>query len=331
MKQHWGIQLIKTKIAWPWLMILAIAILISLLGTSIRPDSTPDANLQMVEIAKLKPFTTIPILQNKEDQNQWIPLDSAYQLKKELHYKPTGSLDWKTQELGDEFILSNKTFILGTDRFGRDLLSRLMGGTKISLGVGTIAVSISLIIGLILGALAGYYGGWIDKVVSWVINVVWSIPTLLMVIALTVALGKGLFQVFIAVGLTMWIEVARVVRGQVMQVKNQDYVMAVKLMGISAPVIFWRHILPNIYAPLLVISSSNFATAILLEAGLSFLGIGAQIPTPSWGGIIKNHFNYITTDSAFIPLIPGIAIMLLVLALMQLGNILRDVLDVKKL
>ena len=163
----------------------------------------------------------------------------------------------------------------------------------------------------------------------WLINITWSIPTLLLVIAITLALGKGFWQVFIAVGLTMWVEVARVVRGQIMSVKEMQYVEAAKALGLSDFRIILRHILPNIMAPIIVISAANFAAAILIESGLSFLGIGAQPPTPSWGAMIKDHYSYIILGKAYLAIIPGLAIMMLVMAFMLIGNALRDALDVK--
>ena len=225
------------------------------------------------------------------------------------------------------FILN--TLFLGTDKFGRDLLSRVMAGAVVSLSVGFIAVFISLIIGITLGAIAGYYRGWVDEVIMWLINVVWSVPTILLVIAVTLALGKGFSQVFIAVGLTMWVEVARVVRGQVLSIREKEFVEAGKALGYSNGRIIVKHILPNIMGPVIVISAANFASAILIEAGLSFLGIGAQIPMPSWGGMIKDHYHYITTNLAYLALVPGICIMLLVLAFMLVGNGLREALDIK--
>ncbi|MES2629187.1 MAG: ABC transporter permease [Bacteroidota bacterium] len=224
---------------------------------------------------------------------------------------------------------TTRFYFLGTDTFGRDLLSRIMAGTIVSLSVGLIAVLVSLVLGIVLGGLAGYYGGWTDKVIMWFVNVIWSVPTLLMVIAITVALGKGFTQVFIAVGFTMWVEVARVVRGQFIQLREKDYITATRLMGFSDIRIIFRHLLPNALAPLIVISAGNFSTAILLESGLSFLGVGAQVPMPSWGGIIKSHFNYITTDYAYLALIPGFCLSLLTLAFMLVGNGLRDALDVR--
>ncbi len=230
-------------------------------------------------------------------------------------------------------VLSNnirtKTFYLGTDKYGRDLLSRILIGTRISFSIGFIAVFISLLIGVFMGAIAGYYGGVVDNIIMWFINIMWSIPTLLLVIAITLALEKGFWQVFVAVGLTMWVEVARVVRGQVMGVKELQYVTAARALGYHDFRIIFKHILPNTLAPLIVISAANFAAAILIESGLSFLGIGAQPPTPSWGSMIKDHYSYIILGKPYLAIIPGIAIMSLVMAFMLVGNALRDALDVK--
>jgi len=225
--------------------------------------------------------------------------------------------------------LTIRRFPFGTDRYGRDMLSQLMIGTRVSLSVGFIAIAISLLIGITLGAIAGYYGGKIDQLIVWLINVVWSVPTLLLVIAITFVLGKGFWQVFIAVGLTMWVEVARVVRGQVLSIREKEFIEAARALGYRNRRIIFRHVLPNVMGPVIVISAANFASAILLEAGLSFLGIGVQPPTPSWGSMIKENYGYIILDYAYLAILPGVAIMLMVLAFMLLGNALRDALDVK--
>lgn len=245
----------------------------------------------------------------------------------------------------EERALWSMDFPLGTDSFGRDVLSRLMAGTIISLSVGLIAVLISLLIGIPLGALAGYFRAeaptftlfgrrfrWpVDDVIMWLVNVIWSIPTLLLVIAITLALGKGFVQVFIAVGLTMWVEVARIVRGEVIRTREMEYVEAAKALGYTHGRIIFRHILPNVMGPVIVISAANFATAILMEAGLSFLGIGAQLPMVSWGGMIRSYYPYITTALWHLALLPGLCIMLLTLAFMLVGNGLRDALDTRSI
>ncbi|WP_370477031.1 ABC transporter permease [Tamlana flava] len=228
-----------------------------------------------------------------------------------------------------EQFIKQKTFLFGTDKYGRDLLSRILVGARISFFIGFVAVFISLVIGILMGSLAGYFGGKVDAIIMWVINVTWSIPTLLLVIAITLALGKGFWQVFIAVGLTMWVEVARVVRGQIISTKEMQYVTAARALGYTDFRIIKKHILPNIMAPVIVISAANFAAAILIESGLSFLGIGAQPPMASWGAMIKDHYNYIILGKPYLAIIPGLCIMSLVMAFMLIGNALRDALDVK--
>ncbi len=236
----------------------------------------------------------------------------------------------RIEDLRDRIVenqLVRKKFLLGTDRFGRDMLSRMILGTRVSLAVGFIAVLISVVVGILLGGIAGYFRGWIDQLIMWLVNVVWSVPTLLMVISITLVLGKGYWQVFIAVGLTMWVEVARVVRGQVLSVREKEYVEAARVIGMRPGRILFQHIIPNVLSPVVIISAANFATAILLEAGLSFLGIGVQPPIPTWGGMIKEHYGYIIVDLGYLAFIPGIAIMLMVLAFTLVGNGLRDALD----
>ena len=225
--------------------------------------------------------------------------------------------------------VKHRKFLLGTDQFGRDFLSRLILGSRISLTVGFIAVLLSLMIGIVVGSLGGFFRGKVDDAVVWFINVVWSIPTLLLVIAITFALGKGIAQVFIAVGLTMWVEVARIVRGQILSIRETTFVEAGRALGFKDLRIIFKHILPNILNPIIVVSAANFASAILLEAGLSFLGIGVQPPMPSWGSMIKENYAFIILDAAYLAILPGIAIMLLVLAFMLIGNALREALDVK--
>jgi len=272
------------------------------------------------------PISKYSLNENSIEITEYTP-DGAEGLQKEYPlslFENIASVD----EIPNKYI-SVKKFLLGTDKYGRDLLSRMLIGIRISLAIGFVAVFISLVIGITLGAIAGYFGGKIDAAIMWLINVTWSIPTLLLVIAITLALGKGFWQVFIAVGLTMWVEVARVVRGQVMGVKQMQYVTAARALGFNDFRIIVKHILPNSMAPVIIISAANFAGAILIESGLSFLGIGAQPPMPSWGGIIKDHYAYIILGKPYLALIPGLAIMSLVTAFMLIGNALRDAMDVR--
>jgi peptide/nickel transport system permease protein len=341
------------------LIVIILAVLISIFGYVIAPDNSPNADLQTVEIQAKKPGYTQEFLKvpsgNKSGGNWFEYFISGkknnYQFVPIKGYSISGDSLWVNKFIDDDTTvvqyysinqLTNnnpaaiqkniitKKYWLGTDKFGRDILSRLIIGTRVSLAVGLIAVLISLTLGIVLGALAGYYRGWIDEVIMWLVNVTWSIPTLLLVFAITMAMGKGFWQIFIAVGLTMWVSVARLIRGQVMAIKEMEYIQAAKALGLKNSRIIIRHILPNILGPVMVIAAANFATAIIVEAGLSFLGIGIQPPQPSWGLMIKENYNFIITHNPLLALIPGFAIMLLVLAFNLLGNGLRDAVDIKQ-
>ncbi|MVN19933.1 ABC transporter permease subunit [Mucilaginibacter sp. HMF7410] len=228
-----------------------------------------------------------------------------------------------------EHQIIKKTYWLGTDIYGRDMLSRLIIGARISLAVGFVSVIISLVVGVAIGSAAGYFGGKTDEILSWLMNVLWALPALLLVIAISFALGKGLWQIFIAVGLSMWVEVGRLVRGQVIAMKQVEFIEAARSLGFGNYRIIRHHILPNISGPIMVLAASNFASAILLEAGLSFLGYGAQPPAPTWGGMIKEHYGYIVIDSAYLAILPGLAIMLMVYAFNVVTIGLRDAFDVR--
>ncbi|MDX2002902.1 MAG: ABC transporter permease [Chitinophagales bacterium] len=228
--------------------------------------------------------------------------------------------------------IEDRTFLLGTDLYGRDILSRLIIGIRVSLSVGLVAVIISMGIGILLGAIAGYFRGWVDDIIMWLINVVWSIPTILLVFAMTMAFDaqdRSMWQLFIAIGITMWVDAARIVRGQVMSTREVQFVEAARSLGYSHTRTMFIHILPNITGPLIVVAAANFASAILIEAGLSFLGIGVDPTTPSWGRMLSENYGYIISANVFLALVPGIAIMLMVLAFNLLGNGLRDAMDVK--
>jgi peptide/nickel transport system permease protein len=348
----------KNRLAFSALLFILLVAMMAILGYLITPDASPMANDQHLEIATQKPGFSVMMLRVMKDRPpekrnflermaygriapyREIPISGWKIADGMIHveeYTPVDvempkTLSFPLSKLageGPEDSIIRKTFLLGTDRYGRDLLSRLMIGARVSLSVGFISVFISLIIGITLGALAGFFRGRTDNIIVWLINVVWSIPTLLLVIAITFALGKGFWQVFIAVGLTMWVEVARVVRGQILSIREKEYVEAGRALGYRSFRIIFRHILPNIMGPVIVISAANFASAILIEAGLSFLGIGVQPPMPSWGTMIKENYAYLILDAAYLAILPGIAIMIMVLAFMVIGNGLRDALDVK--
>ncbi len=328
--------------------IILITGFIAIFGYKFAPDSTENANQMHITLAN-KPighkenFIRIPInnihqkgflnslFYGKKIDFEEIPISNIKISNNQICQYSTLSGEIKTLKPPlDESHYKSKTFILGTDKYGRDFYSRLLVGTRISFTVGFIAVIISLFVGITLGAIAGYYGGFIDHFIMWVINIIWSIPTLLLVISITLALGKGSFQVFIAVGLTMWVEVARITRGQFISIKEKEFVEAGKALGFSDFRIIFNHILPNAWGPIIIISAANFAAAILIESGLSFLGIGAQPPIPSWGSIIKEHYSQIIIGNAHLAITPGLCIMLLVLSFMLLGNMLRDELDTKE-
>ncbi len=356
-RQTWK-RLRKNRGAIFGLLVIALAVLVCLFGYLLAPDGSPNADLQTVEIQAKKPgyrqqFLTIPdttvrsagwfsrLLYGRATPYRWVPISGhriqgdSLLVNKYIDADTSVVQAYAISQLTGgsnaavQHTIVTKTYWLGTDKFGRDILSRLLIGTRVSLAVGLIAVLISLTLGIVLGTLAGYYRGRTDAVIMWLVNVTWSIPTLLLVFAITMALGKGFWQIFIAVGLTMWVSVARLIRGQVMSLKELEYVQAAKALGFKDVRIMARHILPNILGPVMVLAAGNFATAIIVEAGLSFLGIGVQPPQPSWGLMIKENYNFIITNNPMLALVPGFAIMLLVLAFNLLGNGLRDAFDVK--
>ncbi|MDG1756934.1 MAG: ABC transporter permease [Bacteroidia bacterium] len=342
-------KITRNKLGLLGLIFIVGLIIISLLGYLVIPDSTPKANDIHLEIALQKPGFSVDFLKIEEipqhkssnilqhwlygspNRFKKVPISGVIGVDSFSVFSNNGVQLWK--RLGRPIIsgdISRSTYYLGTDRYGRDMLSRIIIGARVSLMVGFMAVLITMVIGTILGLLAGYFGGWMDQIILWLINVIWSLPSLLIAIAISFAFReKGIYQVFLAIGLSMWVELARVVRGQVLQIKEMEYIQAANVLGFSTFRILIKHILPNIMAPIIVVCAANFASAILLEAGLSFLGLGVQAPTPSWGSMIKEHYNYIVFDAAYLAIIPGVCIMLLVMSFNFLGNALRDALDVK--
>lgn len=383
-------RFLKNRSAVAGLVIIVVSVIIALLGYTVTPDSTPDANDQILQITNKPPGFKVLLLQKHKNKNfeqvsfidkmisgaenrfEMIPIsnyrfsndsiivieytnserksEKAYLLADVFSPINSETIKYRIQNSQIEYInfsgekintnietlqqevkqkITSRTFLLGTDKFGRDMLSRLVIGVRISLSVGLIAVAISIFIGVFLGSLAGYFRGWIDELIMWFINVIWSVPTLLLVFAMTLAIGKGFWQIFIAVGLTMWVEAARIVRGQVMGIREMQYIEAAHSLGYSHTRTILLHVLPNIIGPLAVVAATNFASAIIIEAGLSFLGIGVQPPKPSWGGMLNENYGYIIGESPFLAIIPGIAIMIMVLAFNFVGNGLRDAMDVK--
>ena len=345
-------RLQKNKGALFGLCVIVLALLVAIFAYFLAPDPSPYANRIILETGGNRPGFTQQFLRirkekevghtgffrqliaGKEDAYLYIPIQSFQKTadsiiaEKYIDEGLSERVSYSIRQTADQPVVTKK-YLIGTDKYGRDILSRIIIGTRVSLGVGLITVLISLSIGLILGSLAGYYRGRTDDIIMWFINVIWSIPTLLLVFAITLALGKGFWQVFIAIGLTMWVNVARLVRGQVLAVRELEYIEATRALGYSGWRTIVRHIWPNIMGPVLVIAASNFAAAIVIEAGLSFLGIGVQPPQPSWGLMIKENYNFIITQNPMLALAPGFAIMLLVLAFNLLGNGLRDALHVR--
>ena len=345
-------RLRKNKAAVFGMIIIVVSVITAIFAYFIAPDPSPYSNRIILEsggekpghtqlFLKLKKQDPVPpvgffrrLISGRPDTYSYLPVISSENkgdsiiVQKYIDKGVSDRMAFHRKDVAEE-PLTTKKYLLGTDKYGRDILSRLIVGTRVSLSVGLITVLISLSIGLILGSLAGYYRGRTDDIVMWFINVIWSIPTLLLVFAITLALGKGFWQVFIAVGLTMWVSVARLVRGQVMAARELEYVEAARALGFSDLRTIARHIWPNIMGPVMVIAASNFASAIVIEAGLSFLGVGVQPPQPSWGLMIKENYNFIITQNPMLALAPGFAIMLLVLAFNLLGNGLRDALNVR--
>jgi peptide/nickel transport system permease protein len=227
----------------------------------------------------------------------------------------------------EKYNIETRHYYFGTDHEGRDMLSRLILGVRISLGIGFVSVIISILLGVSLGATAGFFRGRIDAFITWFMTVVWSIPGVMLVIAISLALGtRGAWVAFIAVGLTTWVEIARIVRGAIMELREKQYIEAARAIGMSNFRIIYVHALPNILGPLIVEATANFASAILLEAGLSFLGLSVGPPTPSWGTMVSDGKSFIT-DYPYLVFFPSICISILVLALNLLGNGLRDAYD----
>jgi peptide/nickel transport system permease protein len=339
---------------------IALCALLALLGYWVLPDNSPNANNGFVQLQKQPPGLRVQFLRRplpdsvqpatglfstwlagKAPEFAEIPIatGSVGEMKADsIAFRPwtaPGVTPAAEQIISSERIeysrRNTRTYWLGTDKAGRDELSRLLLGTRISLGIGLVAVLISMVLGMAIGALAGYFGGKTDALLLGLMTVVWSIPGIMLVIAISLALdSKGVWVSFVAVGLTMWVDVARVVRGQLLSLRSATFVEAGRVLGLPTGRLIIRHLLPNLRGPIIVLATSNFASAILLEAGLSFLGLGVQPPAPSWGLMVKEGYDLLGTEAGlWLTLWPSLAISLLVLSFNLLGNGLRDAYDPK--
>lgn len=324
----------RNKLAMAGLFTLIILILIAVFAPFIAPF---DPNDQTLEYAtKNSGFVGNVIVKKALDGYDFIPIQSVNSVANDTVFYTDYS--GKQSSIAVKELISPERpkwhiqpkYILGTDRYGRDILSRLIYGSRISLSVGVISESIAIFIGVLLGAVAGFFRAKTDAIVMWFINVIWSFPSILFIIALSVVLGKGYWQSFVAIGLTGWVEVARIVRGQFFSLRETEFVEATRALGFKPSRIIFRHILPNCIGPIIVIGTAGLATAIIFEASLSFLGLGVQPPTASWGQMVFDGYKYIVAGTNYgIALYPSLAIMITVFAVNLIGDGLRDAFDPK--
>ncbi len=237
-------------------------------------------------------------------------------------YEPT------SQNIIERLQKPSAKHLLGTDELGRDVLSRIIYGARISLSVGFIAVGISVIIGVFFGAIAGFYGRWIDSLIMRFVDIMFCFPSFFLILMIIAVLGPNIYNVMIIIGITSWPGIARLVRGEILSVKEREYVYSARAIGASDLRIIFKHILPNALGPVLVAATLGIADAILVESGLSFLGLGVQPPMPSWGNILTSGKDYI--ESAWwLTLFPGLAILITILSYNLVGEGLREVIDPK--
>ena len=236
---------------------------------------------------------------------------------------------YKQQNLAEMNLAPSASHLMGTDEFGRDVLSRIIHGSRISVYVGVVSVGFSVLIGVLIGSVAGYYGGWLDQLLSVVTDLTWSLPEILVALLLVAIVGAGLECVIIAIALTYWAQYARLIRGQILMLKTEVYVEATRSLGATDFTILFRHLFPNAIAPVLVAATIGIGQAIVLEATLGFLGMGAQPPLPSWGAMMSNGTAYLFI-SPWVIIFPGLAMMVTVLGFNLFGDALVDILDIRE-
>ncbi len=236
--------------------------------------------------------------------------------------------DRVNQEFGLMTLVNDKHFILGTDSSGRDSLSRLIWGARVSLQVGILSITVATVIGVVLGLISGYFGGKIDMIIMRFTDIMMSVPDLLLVMAIVAIKGPSIWIIVVSIGVVSWTGIARLVRSQVFIVKEMEYVEAAKACGSSDFPILFKHLLPNVVAPVIVISTMGIAGAIMTEAALSFLGFGVKVPTSSWGSMVNEGLGFFR-DAAWVPIIPGVAIAISVFAFNLFGDGVRDAIDPK--
>lgn len=234
--------------------------------------------------------------------------------------------DVTAMNIAQKLLAPNSTYWFGTDEFGRDIFSRIMKGTQTAFLVGVITVSIGVTFGVLIGGVAGYFGGWTDEVLSRILDALMAFPGIILALMLVAIFGPGIVNTSIALGVIAIPSIARIVRSGFVQHREAEYVLAAKLIGAKAPRIMFRHILPNISSQIIVAATITFATAMLAEAALSYLGLGVQPPDPSWGRMLKDSQSYLTSAPWYV-YAPGIAITFMVLGLYMLSNAVRDLLD----